>query len=887
MLLAFVLIMSSQKRRCCIIGCNTVSTDTGRRLFSFPPKNTLRYEEWLKLCWESFENISILKQPKICDLHFESQYFGKSKLYPHSIPSLKLSEIDEQVEETVNQNDECNDLKLEDLNYLSSFPISSTSTAIEATCKFCHKREENLQYYRRREGKLLKENNRLKSLIKNLKTLCKSFKCKIKRIKMKTIRGSTKANSQNIMNEMDSLEVNSNTKTFCKMLLGLNRQYSSEEKILSQAIFFKSSAVYNFLREKLKLRLPSLSSIYTWLPIKELTPGPNFQLFEVVKESISRLDDKSRQVVLMFDEISIKRDLRYNKHYDRIDGFVDFGKGGDGRKLEIGKSICVFMLSSLFGNWKQVIYYIIVEKNAPTNILKEKLFEIINICDMIGLNVRAVVCDQATANQKTYKNLGVTIEEPYFKHGNKKVFCLFDIPHLFKSIRNNLMKYNLVTSQGEKASWNVLRELYNIEKASNTKMCPKLTNKHIHPNRFEKMSVKLAVQAISASTVAAIRTTLQLGRFSDNTKEHALSTADCFEKLNNLFDCCNSKSLIAKSPYKSALMENNISKNYLKEMKDYVKKLYFETGSNKVKINCLNGLSQSIEAILKISDEIFLSSDEIFFLCTNKLNQDRLENLFSVVRYKKKNPTVGEFNEIISRIVSVKLIYSSKFGNCEEDDTDNLLLDWNAVVNPVNEQVTNFEENNETHKQSEMEPNLETLTLTEENSELASTSFENSISDNATMYFAGYVLSQNFKKSPFDNCEICKSCMSSNTTDLSRSSEWLVYYKNFSNTSDFGALIIPTEEFFQVCKTQVQIFKEFFENSAHHENIIKTLVNICSNKLENWYQCDHHCYAHRIKILEFFLLVLLRKNCTWKMNNIKCAKDNEDFVNTRLNILKD
>lgn len=80
--------------------------------------------------------------------------------------------------------------------------------------------------------------------------------------------------------------------------------------------------MYNFLRDKLKLRLPSLSSIYTWLHIQELKRGPNFQLFEAVKESISGLEEKSRQVILMFDKVSIKRDLIYNRKYDRIDGFV-------------------------------------------------------------------------------------------------------------------------------------------------------------------------------------------------------------------------------------------------------------------------------------------------------------------------------------------------------------------------------------------------------------------------------------------------------------------------------------------------------------------------------------------------------------------------------------
>jgi hypothetical protein len=44
------------------------------------------------------------------------------------------------------------------------------------------------------------------------------------------------------------------------------------------------------------------------------------------------------------------------------------------------------------------------------------------------------------------KELGVTVEMPYFKHPitDEPVFAHFDPPHLFKSVRNNLLNYDIL-----------------------------------------------------------------------------------------------------------------------------------------------------------------------------------------------------------------------------------------------------------------------------------------------------------------------------------------------------------------------------------------------------------------------------------------------------------
>lgn len=73
--------------------------------------------------------------------------------------------------------------------------------------------------------------------------------------------------------------------------------------------------------------------------------------------------------------------------------------------------------------------------------------------------------------------LGLSIERPIFSHKNQEIVGIFDAPHLIKSVRNTLLKTD--NCPDGLVSWKIIIELYNLEKNSITKCCPKLTYKHI------------------------------------------------------------------------------------------------------------------------------------------------------------------------------------------------------------------------------------------------------------------------------------------------------------------------------------------------------------------------------------------------------------------------
>nr|CAI5867650.1 unnamed protein product [Callosobruchus analis] len=105
-----------------------------------------------------------------------------------------------------------------------------------------------------------------------------------------------------------------------------------------------------------------------------------------------------------------------------------------------------------------------------------------------------IVCDQSSVNQKLYRSLKITPENPHFYIDDVRYYAISDAPHLIKSIRNNLLTGDFILND-EIISWRYIKQLYTIDKQSETaRAMPKITDLHIPPNNVQKMRVRLAAQ---------------------------------------------------------------------------------------------------------------------------------------------------------------------------------------------------------------------------------------------------------------------------------------------------------------------------------------------------------------------------------------------------------
>ena len=208
------------------------------------------------------------------------------------------------------------------------------------------------------------------------------------------------------------------------------------------------------------------------------------------------MSNQGEKCIISFDEMALKSHVFYQSKTDELVGLEDYGNGTKTNKL--ATSAIVFMARGLIDNWKQPLAYYLVNESCSSEKVREKLEEIIEKVEGIGLEVAAVVCDIGSNFQKLQREMGVTAKEPRFLHNGKKIFYIIDPPHIIKAVRNNLIKYNF--HFGDKvASWKDVITLYNLDIKNRIRCCPKLTKRHVSPNSFEKMKVKLATQVMSHS----------------------------------------------------------------------------------------------------------------------------------------------------------------------------------------------------------------------------------------------------------------------------------------------------------------------------------------------------------------------------------------------------
>ena len=159
--------------------------------------------------------------------------------------------------------------------------------------------------------------------------------------------------------------------------------------------------------------------------------------------------------------------------------------------------------------------------------------------EQAGFSVKAVIADQGSNNRRALHTLlTVTEEQPFFIHGQKKVFVLYDPPHLLKNMRNNLKKSGFV-DDGALVSWSHIEAFFHFDKQNAVRIAPRLTEKHLTLPHFSKMSVRLAAQTLSHSVAAGISMLVQLGALPEEAK----ATASFIERIDRLFNAFNSSSL--------------------------------------------------------------------------------------------------------------------------------------------------------------------------------------------------------------------------------------------------------------------------------------------------------------------------------------------------------
>lgn len=144
------------------------------------------------------------------------------------------------------------------------------------------------------------------------------------------------------------------------------------------------------------------------------------------------------------------------------------------------------------------------------------------------------------------------------------------------------------------------------------------------------------------------------------------------------------------------------------------------------------------------------------------------------------------------------------------------------------------------------------------------------ISSNSIMYYSGYIAYKMKNNIQFENCENATIDVD-NILDMPN--EYFIGFKSY-NSATFSGLKCPTNTFFSFCSTQIEVFKRFFKLNIYKDSIKQHLVckaiEETNIKFLEWFSGE--CREHEIQILDFLMLVLIRKTCHWLSAEIRESK---------------
>ncbi len=402
-----------------------------------------------------------------------------------------------------------------------------------------------------------------------------------------------------------------------------------------------------------------------WTEKLHFSPGMQNNLMQTLEHITIHMTSQKRDCILVWDEMSIKELIEYNRGMDQLDGIVDLGT--QGKLLSAANEALVFMAQGINYKWKFAVSFYFSSAATKTEHLQALVLENITKLEQIGLHVRIGICDMAFTNQSLYKSWEITEEKPYMVYNDKRIYFVHDSPHLIKLVRNNLMKYDFFVKKHdghkwvhERIRWLHVLSFFTKDRRLTTRMAPKLTTCHIYPRDFSKMKVKLATQVLSRSVYAGIMAMVQLRIL----KPEAKHTATFIRNVNDLFDLLNISKYSNDKPTRRA-------KDLFTEFGRFDYHLAFlktiEVPKHPIKNpQFLSGLKITLLGIKMLC--IDLQNEGYQHVYTRQLQQDCLENFFSAIRMKggfSKNPSAKQFRSNFKYLFLARLLKNPLNGNTE------------------------------------------------------------------------------------------------------------------------------------------------------------------------------------------------------------------------------
>lgn len=281
------------------------------------------------------------------------------------------------------------------------------------------------------------------------------------------------------------------------------QKYSATLRSFAMTLQFYNCKAYEYVRKTFNMALPSQSVIRSWMANVECEPGFSEAAFVSLKLKVEENTSENKATIcsLMLDEMCIKKQIDFanNKSW----GYVNLGIEPDTDELEPATEALVFMVVSINSHWKLPIGYFFIKSlkaSEKAQLVREALRKL-KQCNVI---ITSLTCDGPNVNFAMMNELGAEVTDlkniiPSFQHPSdgSKIFVLFDPCHMLKILRNNWANMKkLIDPYEEVVDFDLINQLYNIQKDENFRLGTKLRKTHIEWQRQKmKVNVKFFLSA--------------------------------------------------------------------------------------------------------------------------------------------------------------------------------------------------------------------------------------------------------------------------------------------------------------------------------------------------------------------------------------------------------
>jgi hypothetical protein len=420
--------------------------------------------------------------------------------------------------------------------------------------------------------------------------------------------------------------------------------------------------------------LPSLSTLHRRLENFCLLPGVNELPIKFLKESFEPFSPNYRRGVLVFDRMSLIEGI---EEYQGESFGYDTMKNDKKTKASEG---LVGLFAGTIIRLKQIIGYHLTEKSVDSAKFKKFLFELLWALEGNGIFVDGLVMDIGHENLGLLNALGISLkidDEAFFiTHPcdpERKLWIVIDSVHEFKNIGNHFRtkdaeipqyyveKYNLSSKFAKSSD---IKKIQGMQKKMSFKAAPKLNENICKPGQFEKMRVNTHTRFFSSDISSTLEFLLE-DDLEDAEKFLSMPIDDFLEsakKNSTVFfvSVINRWISTLKNRHEFNLQENSIDevKSFLRECCE----IFHEIKIGPTKLRCLIAAEKTTKSILDIME--YYQSLGVEKFCAANFTQDCLENVYSVVRSKKKMPTSKEFvyllrAQCVSRFTKINVRGSS------------------------------------------------------------------------------------------------------------------------------------------------------------------------------------------------------------------------------------